>query len=78
MYTRILIYDLKYADTDDYNALYNYLQEVDAKQLSESSYEVNTSDSWENFRDKMLSVTKNGDNVKAVVNCNGIEVRTIR
>lgn len=78
MYTRVLTYDLKYAKTDDYQDLYDYLSSVNATKLTESSYLIKTKLEWEDFKKKILSITKNGDNVKAIVNYNGIEIRTIR
>lgn len=78
MYTRILTYDLKYAKTDDYQELYNYLNSVKAIKLTESSYLIKTKLEWNEFKNKILSITKDGDNIKVVVNYDGIEVRTIR
>lgn len=78
MYTRVLTYDLKYAKTDDYQDLYNYLKSVKATKLTESSYLIKTELEWDDFKRKILSITKTGDNVKAIVNYNGIDIRTIR
>ena len=78
MYTRILTYDLKYAKTDDYKELYEYFDSVKATKLTESSYLIKTEQVWDSFKSKIISITKNGDNVKAIVYADGIEVRTIR
>ena len=67
MYTRVLTYDLKYADSYDYKELYDYFKSVDAKKLTESSYLIKTSVKWDEFEKKIKSITKNGDNVKCVV-----------
>ncbi|MGN1201303.1 MAG: hypothetical protein ACI4R8_03510 [Candidatus Caccovivens sp.] len=78
MFKRVLTYDLKYAKTEDYQELYDYLKGVNATKLTESSYLIETKLEWDDFKKKILSVTKTGDNVKAIVNSNGIEIRTIR
>lgn len=78
MFTRVLTYDLKYAKTESYQDLYDYLNSVKATKLTESSYLIETKQEWDDFKKKILSITKIGDNVKAIVNSNGIEVRTIR
>ena len=78
MFTRVLMYDLKYAKTEDYQDLYNYLDSEKATKLTESSYLIETELKWDDFKKKKLLVTKTGDNVKAVVYCDGIEIRTIR
>ena len=67
MYTRVLTYDLKYADSYDYKELYEYFNSVGAKKLTESSYLIKTSIKWDEFKKKIESITKNGDNVKCVV-----------
>ena len=40
---RIITYDLRYADTDDYEDLYAVLEELNGKKLTESTYVINTS-----------------------------------
>lgn len=67
MFTRILTYDLKYAKSDDYEDLYKFLSSVKAKKLTESSYMIKTSMKWDDFKTKIRSITKSGDNIKAVV-----------
>lgn len=67
MYKRVLTYDLKNGDFDDYKELYDYFKVVNAKKLTESSYLIETSSKWEEFEKKIKGLTKNGDNVKCVV-----------
>jgi len=67
MYTRILTYDLKYADSYDYKELYDYLKKVNATQLTESSYLIKSSLKYEDFANIIKSITKSGDNVKCIV-----------
>ena len=63
---RVLTYDLKYADSNDYSELYNYFKRVGAKQLTESSYLIDSPLSLEEFKTKIRSLTKYGDNVKVI------------
>lgn len=67
MYTRVLTYDLKYANSFDYNELYKYFKDINAKKLTESSYLVKTSLKFNDFKEKIRSLTKNGDIIKCVV-----------
>lgn len=67
MFTRIITYDLSYADPDDYRDLYKLLEQYKAEQITESTYKIVTSDSWDDFKSKFYEVTKAGDNVKVIV-----------
>ena len=79
MYTRFLTYDLKYAKTDDYRELYNLIEKYKGEKITESTYKIKTTDSWETFKEKFINVTNYGDNLKAIVLCDKtMEVRTIR
>lgn len=79
MYTRVITYDLRNASQEDYQALYDYLESVNAQKITESSYLIKTDLKWTDFTNQIQAVTKAGDNVKAVVICNNaIEVWTIR
>lgn len=72
MRTRIITYDLSYADPDDYQDLYDLLEQYKAEQITESTYKIVTSDSWDDFKRKFYRVTGNGDIVKAIVSQNGV------
>ena len=79
MYTRVITYDLKNASQEDYQSLYDYLESVNAQKITESSYLIKTDFEWADFKQQVKSVTKDGDNVKAVVICDKtIKVWTIR
>lgn len=79
MYTRFLTYDLQYANTDDYRELYNLIEKYKGEKITESTYKIKTTDSWETFKEKFRNVTNYGDNLKAIVLCDKtMEVRTIR
>ena len=52
MFTRVLMYDLKYAKTEDYQDLYNYLDSEKATKLTESSYLIETELKWDDFKKK--------------------------
>lgn len=79
MFTRIITYDLSYADPDDYQDLYDLLGQYKAEQITESTYKIVTTDSWNDFSRKFYRVTGKGDIVKAIVLQNGaIRVWDIR
>lgn len=79
MKTIIVTYDLNYADPDDYQDLYDLLAQYKAEQITESTYKIVTTDSWNDFSRKFYSVTENGDIVKAIVSQNGaLQVWDIR
>lgn len=67
---RIVMYDLNYADNDDYTELYNFLDELKAKKLTESCYLVDTTIEINTFKSKLASLTKKGDNVKVIYSSN--------
>lgn len=67
MYTRVVTYDLKYANAHNYQDLYDYLYSTKSQKLTESCYLIKSSLPWDDFKDKIKSITKNGDNVKAIV-----------
>ena len=79
MFTRFLTYDLQYANTDEYEELYELIDKYKGKRITESTYKIRTSDSWDTFKQNFKAVTRSGDNVKAIVLCDkAMEVRTIR
>lgn len=79
MYTRFLTYDLNYATSDDYQDLYDLIEEYDYKKITESTYKISTNEDWETFKNKFFKVTHKGDNVKAIVRHEDImKVWTIR
>ena len=52
---RIITYDLKHKDSDDYQKLYNVFTSLNAKQLTESTYVINTSLSQKDIINKIKS-----------------------
>ena len=79
MFTRFLTYDLQYANTDEYEELYDLIDKYKGERITESTYKIRTSDSWDTFKQNFKAVTHSGDNVKAIVLCDkAMEVRTIR
>ena len=79
MHTRFLTYDLNDADIDDYQELYELIEKYGGKQITESTYEINSEDNWITFKQNFFDVTHYGDNIKAIVYTGtNIEVRTIR
>lgn len=79
MYTRFITYDLNYASNDDYNELYKLLEGYKSKKITESTYQIDTSESLEVFKNKFYKATHNGDNVKVIIKTDkGMEVRVIR
>ena len=79
MYKRFLTYDLNNGSSEDYQDLYDLMDKYHAKQITESTYQIETSEDWQIFKTKILKVTHQGDNVKAIIRTGkSIEVRTIR
>ena len=79
MYKRFLTYDLNYGSSEDYQDLYDLLDQYQAKQITESTYQIETSEDWGTFKTKILNVTHQGDNIKAIVHTgNEVKVWTIR
>lgn len=79
MKTRFITYDLNYASSEEYDELYDLIEEYNGKQITESTYQIVTNEEWEIFKAKFRRVTHAGDNVKAIVKTkDGIEVWTIR
>mgnify|MGYP003434892313 FL=1 len=71
MYTRFLTYDLNYATSDEYQDLYDLIEEYDYKKITESTYEISTNEDWKTFKNKFFKATHAGDNVKAIVKSEG-------
>lgn len=71
MYTRFLTYDLSYADSDEYADLYDLIKKYKGTKITESTYKIETTDDWDTFKRKFVNVTRNGDNVKAIVKSDG-------
>lgn len=79
MYTRFITYDLKYANTDNYSELYELIRKYNGEKITESTYKIQTTETWDMFKNKFFKATKSGDNVKAIVYANNkMEVRSIR
>lgn len=58
---RILTYDVK--DGNDYKKLYDYIETIEGKKLTESTYELDTSLSQKDFESKIKSLFSKNDNV---------------
>lgn len=58
---RILTYDVK--DGNDYKKLYDYIETIKGKKLTESTYELDTSLSQKDFEIKIKSLFSKNDNV---------------
>ena len=58
---RILTYDVK--DGNDYKKLYDYIETIKGKKLTESTYELDTSLSQKDFESKIKSLFSKNDNV---------------
>ena len=58
---RILTYDVK--DGIDYKKLYDYIETIKGKKLTESTYELDTSLSQKDFESKIKSLFSKNDNV---------------
>ena len=67
MMTRFITYDLNYASAEEYEELYNLIDEYNGKQITESTYQIVTNEKWETFKKKFQKATHTGDNVKAIV-----------
>lgn len=83
MYTRYITYDLNYADADDYDELSELINSYHGRMITESTYQIDSFDDWDTFKNKFLRATKPGDRIKAIVlTKNGtkrkMEVWTIR
>ncbi len=63
MYTRLLTYDLYFGNSDDYTKLYDYLREIKAERLTESSYLIKTGISFDEMCTKLFSLTHSKDKV---------------
>jgi hypothetical protein len=58
---RIVTYDVKQGN--DYSAWYDYVERIDGRKITESTYELNTSLTQQGFRNKLRSLFNKGDNV---------------
>lgn len=58
---RILTYDVK--DGNDYKKLYDYIETIKGKKLTESTYELDTPLSQKVFESKIKSLFSKNDNV---------------
>ena len=61
MRMRIVTYDVKQGN--DYSAWYDYVERIDGRKITESTYALNTSLLQENFENKLRSLFNKGDNV---------------
>ena len=60
---RIITYDLKHADRDDYQMLYDLFDELNGIQLTESTYVINTELSQQEIIKKIKKVIYEDDTV---------------
>lgn len=58
---RILTYDVK--EGNDYKKLYDYIETIKGKKLTESTYELDTLLSQKDFESKIKSLFSKNDNV---------------
>ena len=58
---RIVTYDVKQGN--DYSAWYDYVERIDGRKITESTYALNTSLSQEGFENRLRSLFNKGDNV---------------
>lgn len=58
---RILTYDVK--DGNDYKKLYDYIETIKGKKLTESTYELDSPLSQKDFESKIKSLFSKNDNV---------------
>lgn len=58
---RILTYDVK--NGNDYKKLYDYIETIKGKKLTESTYELDTPLSQKDFESKIKSLFSKNDNV---------------
>ena len=61
MRMRIVTYDVKQGN--DYSAWYDYVERIDGRKITESTYELNTSLLQEGFENRLRSLFNKGDNV---------------
>ena len=61
MRMRIVAYDVKQGN--DYSAWYDYVERIDGRKITESTYALNTSLSQEGFENRLRSLFNKGDNV---------------
>ena len=61
MRMRIVTYDVKQGN--DYSAWYDYVERIDGRKITESTYALNTSLTQQGFRNKLRSLFNKGDNV---------------
>ena len=60
---RVVTYDIVNGDYDDYEDFYEFVDETNAEQLTESTYVFDTSLGQEAFEDKISSLFSNDDMV---------------
>ena len=58
---RIITYDLKHGSPDDYRDLYKVLQDLNGKQLTESTYVIDTPLSQKEIAEKLKKAIYHGD-----------------
>ena len=61
MRMRIVTYDVKQGN--DYSTWYDYVERIDGRKITESTYALNTSLSQEGFENRLRSLFNKGDNV---------------
>lgn len=58
---RVVTYDIVNGDYDDYEDFYEFVDETNAEQITESTYVFDTSLGQEAFEDKIASLFSNDD-----------------
>lgn len=74
---RYISYDVKVGN--DYTKLYNYLEEISATKITESTYSANVTLNLDDFAAKLKSVTSAGDSLVIITyNNDGMFHRKVR
>lgn len=74
---RYISYDIKIGN--DYTKLYDYLEEISASKITESTYSANVSLNLNDFAEKLKSVTSAGDSMVIITyNNDGMFHRKVR
>ena len=64
MAIRYVTYDIE--DGNSYDELYGFLEEVNAKEITKSTYKVDSKIEFDDFCSKLKSVTNYGDKVSVI------------
>lgn len=63
MKKRVIAYDLHHKDTNDYEELYETLEDLNGKQLSESVYGIETDKSQKEIEEAIVSCVEDDDTI---------------